>query len=91
MTRGAKPGERRGGRSKGTSNKKTDKQVRAVKETGVTPLEYLLAVMRNDVGDPGERIDAAKAAAPYVHARLSAMEINATLGMSHEDALSELE
>ena len=37
-------------------------------EQGVSPLEFLLSVMR-DIANPLElRIDAAKAAAPYVHA-----------------------
>lgn len=38
------------------------------------PLEYMLAVLR-DVTKPAEdRMDAAKAAAPYVHAKLASVE-----------------
>jgi hypothetical protein len=39
--------------------------------TGVTPLEWMLAIMRNDQVDIRIRAEMAKAAAPFVHARLS--------------------
>jgi hypothetical protein len=43
-------------------------------EQGVSPLEFLLSVMR-DIANPLElRIDAAKAAAPYVHPRLAQIQ-----------------
>lgn len=35
----------------------------------LTPLDYLLTVMNDDTLNRGVRIDAAKAAAPYVHSR----------------------
>lgn len=62
-----------------------------MKQTGMTPLEYLLGVMNNSNIDEGKRIDAAKAACPYVHARLSSIEMNANVTTSHEDALAELD
>lgn len=65
--RGSKPGERRGGRTKGTPNKKTAEAVEAIKATGMTPLEYLTSVYQDITADEAKRIDAAKAAAPYVH------------------------
>ena len=81
---GSKPGERRGGRKKGTPNKKTAAVVEAVKAGGVMPLDYMLGVMRDPISndtDPsvkvamvGLRFEAAKAAAPYVHPKLSAIE-----------------
>jgi hypothetical protein len=40
---------------------------------GISPLEYLLDVMRDQAMDLDKRIDAAKAAAPYVHARLQSV------------------
>jgi len=64
-----------GGRKKGTPNKKTQEQIEAVKSDGITPLEYLLQVMRDEGREPNVRIDAAKAAAPYVHAKLSSVEL----------------
>ena len=42
---------------------------------GIMPLDYLLLVMRDETEDKRERLDAAKAAAPYCHARLSSTEL----------------
>jgi hypothetical protein len=42
----------------------------------LTPLDYLLSVVRDESEDKRERLDAAKAAAPYCHARLSATELS---------------
>lgn len=84
---GARPGA---GRKKGSPNKATQEQREAVAQSGTTPLEYLLDVMRNGT-DPSARLDAAKAAAPYVHPKLSSVEMKANVAVSHEDALSELE
>jgi hypothetical protein len=43
-------------------------------EGGISPLDYLLSLLRDDGLDRETRMDAAKAAAPYVHARLAAVE-----------------
>jgi hypothetical protein len=43
---------------------------------GLTPLDYLLSIMRDENEDKRERLDAAKAAAPYCHARLSSTELS---------------
>jgi hypothetical protein len=43
-------------------------------ETGITPLEYMLGILRDEESTKGEKMDAAKAAAPYVHARLAHVE-----------------
>lgn len=86
---GAKPGERRGGRKKGTPNKKTADLLDKIIGSGMTPLEFLVKVMREEmefyeIDEFGERkpapitpammIDAAKAAAPYVHAKRTQIE-----------------
>lgn len=73
-----------GGRKKGTPNKKNAAMIEAVVKSGVTPLDYLLGVMRRPIPDGTDpllaasieamRFEAAKAAAPYVHARLSTVE-----------------
>lgn len=39
--------------------------------TGTTPLDYLLDVMRNPEEATQLRVEAAKAAAPYVHPKLA--------------------
>lgn len=70
---GARPGA---GRKPGSPNKKTAELIKAVAESGVTPLDYMLTVMRNDLGDPRERLNAAVSAAPYVHAKLASIEVS---------------
>ena len=67
------------GRKPGSPNKKTAEVQRQVAESGITPLEYLLTVMRDAGGEPRERINAAIAAAPYVHAKLSTVDLKAEL------------
>jgi hypothetical protein len=57
-----------GGRKKGSKNKRTEELEKAA-ASGMTPLDYLLKVMRDKKQDVGIRVDCAKAAAPYVHAR----------------------
>lgn len=38
---------------------------------GITPLEYMLSILRDEQADKSQRFEAAKAAAPYVHPRLA--------------------
>jgi hypothetical protein len=68
---GARPGS---GRKPGSPNKKTAEVQKAVAESGITPLEYMLTVMRAPEAEPRERLAAAGMAAPYVHAKLSSVE-----------------
>lgn len=62
------------GRKKGEPNKRTAEAIAAAEASGITPLEYLLDVMRNS-GDDKMRMTAAMAAAPYIHPKLSAVEL----------------
>ena len=55
---------------------------------GITPLEYMLKVMRNSKADQSRRDDMAKAAAPYVHPRLSAVDHSGTLTTKQRHELS---
>ena len=72
MTHG---GAREGcGRKPGQRNGKTIEQVERIEASGLTPLDYMLSVMRDLSVDDARRLDAAKSAAPYVHARLSSVE-----------------
>ncbi len=71
---GSKPGERRGGRKKGTPNTASAKREAEIAKSGKTPLQFLLDRMRNAEADIAERIDCAKAAAPYVHYKLASVE-----------------
>ncbi len=88
--RGQNGGARDGaGRKKGSPNKKTQEIIAKVESTGITPLDYMLAIMRKpDLPDDAEtmaklshnnmRFEAAKAAAPYVHAKLASVEHKGT-------------
>jgi hypothetical protein len=44
------------------------------------PLDHLLEIMRDKDQDARSRLDAAKAAAPYCHARLSSTELSGPSG-----------
>jgi hypothetical protein len=69
---GARPGA---GRPKGAKNKKTLALAAEIAQSGLTPLKFMLGVMRNPKRPLDIRLDAAKAAAPYVHAKLSSVEL----------------
>lgn len=71
---GARPNS---GRRKGSLNKTTQEQREAVLSTGITPLEYMISVMRDESNDFDKRLDAAKAAAPYVHPKLANIDLKA--------------
>lgn len=46
-----------------------------IRASGTTPLDYMLQVMRDEGVEPAKRLDAAKAAAPYVHPRLASVAV----------------
>jgi hypothetical protein len=72
MTHG---GKREGsGRKQNSLTKKTREIAEASSEQGVTPLEYMLDVLRNAAEDPDRRAWAAEKAAPYMHAKLATVE-----------------
>lgn len=69
-------GARKGaGRTKGACTTKTREIADQAIMSGITPLEYLLNVMRNETEEPSVRMDAAKSAAPYVHPRLASESV----------------
>lgn len=70
MAKGAKTG----GRRKGTPNKASAAKAVEIAESGVTPLDFMLTVMRDPAKEFDVRLDAAKSAAPYVHPKLAAIE-----------------
>lgn len=72
----SKGGKREGaGRKKGAPNKRTVETQALAQQSGITPLEYMLQVMRTS-DDERMRMAAATAAAPYVHAKLSSIEMS---------------
>ncbi len=77
-------GQRKGaGRKPGSATKRTREIADRAMAEGVTPLEFMLQVMRSpsdhedakvQVAREAMRFEAAKAAAPYIHPRLAAIE-----------------
>ena len=67
-------GKKTGGRTAGTPNRATAAKAKAVEESGLTPLDYMLDVMRDTDKPADVRLDAAKSAAPYVHPKLASVE-----------------
>jgi hypothetical protein len=43
-------------------------------ESGISPLDYMLSIMRHPESTAAQKMEAAKGAAPYVHARLAHIE-----------------
>jgi hypothetical protein len=82
-TGGSRPNLGKGGRSekrgptKSVTQRKEaiDAQIELAEYTGVTPLEYMLSVMRNHKLDVTVRLTAARDAAPYVHAKLQSITV----------------
>lgn len=83
MPAGAKPGQRRGGRTLGTPNKKlhptriaAKQGVLMAQQSAISPLALLLGIVNNDPAFKKiapRRVACAIAAAPYCHARLAAV------------------
>lgn len=76
---GKRPGA---GRPRGSRNRRTRETIAAV-EQGLTPLAYLTSVYRDESIDIRCRLEAAKAAAPYVHPKLSQIEVQATADLRY--------
>jgi len=69
---GRRPGA---GRKSGSLTRRTREIAEQAAGYGITPLEYMLAVMRDCDEPPERRDEMAKAAAPYVHPKLAATEL----------------
>ena len=73
-------GRKTGGRKKGTPNKiKRPRKAQAaltdrLAAGGITPLEYMLNILRDDTAEPLQRSWAAEKAAPYCHSRLAPID-----------------
>jgi hypothetical protein len=53
-------------------------------EGAMMPLDYVLGIMRDKDQDSRSRLNAARAAAPYCHARLSSTELSGPNGSAVE-------
>lgn len=92
-------GRKTGGRKKGVRNKATAKKAQEIAASGLTPLDYMLKVMRDPRAGRFRRDDMARAAAPYVHPRLAALtnakgdgpgELNVNLTVTDADRIRAL-
>lgn len=66
-----------GGRKPGSKNKHVSPTAKSLEEivgNGITPLEYMLNVMRDESAEKPRRDEMSKASAPYIHAKLAAIE-----------------
>ncbi|MEN5279005.1 hypothetical protein ABE527_18925 [Brucella sp. TWI432] len=71
----ARGGKREGaGRPAGAVTAKTRDIANKASTDGLTPLEYMLNVLRDNKADPKDRMWAAEKAAPFVHPKLSSVE-----------------
>jgi len=85
---GYRPGS---GRKKGGFAKRTQDTMQLADELGINPVEFLLRRMHDQSLSMKDRIDCAKAAAPYVCPRLAAVENRVTVTKSHEETLDDLD
>ena len=65
------------GRPRGSRNKRTRTLLEAAQNGGEMPLDYFLRVMRDPSASAKRRDEMAKAAAPYLHSKLAAVEHSA--------------
>ena len=70
---GKRPGA---GRPKGARNIRSEETAKQIEESGLTPLEFLMGIVRDNDASLKERIECARAAAPFVHARLSSVDMD---------------
>lgn len=62
------------GRKPGASTRLNEQARKQAAEGGLMPLDFMLSVLRDENNTTEDRMDAAKAAAPYVHAKLASVE-----------------
>jgi hypothetical protein len=79
-------GKRAGaGRPPGAATRRTREIADKAAEGGMTPLEFMLQILRDPSKPEDMRLDAAKSAAPYVHPRLTSVEAHISHDISNLD------
>lgn len=85
-----------GGRPKGKANAATvrkkaiaERVEKRLGQRGATPLEIMARVMEGDLSVTEMQFEAAKAAAPYIHPKLSAVQMSATVKRDVRDFSDE--
>jgi len=72
-----------GGRKAGTRNRKTAELIKAVEATGITPLDYMLSVLRDEEKPESVRLQAARDSAPFIHSKLQSLEVETSVTTNH--------
>ena len=92
VAKDARGGRRDGaGRPLGSKGKRTAEAAQMATDLGADPVQFLLLAMSDEKLNMKDRIECAKAVAPYIAPRLSAVESRVTNVKSHEEMLSELD
>ena len=79
-------GKKTGGRAKGVPNKGRMKRQREIAASGMLPLDYMIAVMRDENQPTARRDEMARASAPYLHPKLVSKDVNLTADVSENFA-----
>ena len=79
------------GRRLGSKGKRTEASLKLAQELKADPVQFLLLAMSDESLNMKDRIECAKAVAPYIAPRLSAVESRVTNVKSHEEMLEELD
>ena len=74
-----------------TPNEAETKAPTTAPDPNMTPLDYLLRILRDESQPQSARVEAAKAAAPFLHPRLAQVAHGGAVQLAHEQALDELE
>lgn len=83
---GRRPGS---GRKPGAATKKTREAAELILAAGITPLGYFQGLLEGTMAFDEVKFEAAKAAAPYVHARLAAVEHSGSVGIKRATEVSD--
>ena len=78
------------GRKPGTANRRTVEVLEGALAKGQTPVEYMLAILRDDTADAADRRWAAEKAAPYIHPRPAPLQRNITINLPDLDKATDL-
>ncbi|MBR0868920.1 hypothetical protein JQ633_01010 [Bradyrhizobium tropiciagri] len=77
------------GRKKGAATKKTREAADLILASGTTPLGYFQGLLEGTMAFDEVKFEAAKAAAPYVHARLAAVEHSGSIGVKNASEVTD--
>lgn len=90
MPRGAKPGERRGGRQKGTPNIRTLEIAERLSALGCDPIEGMARIAQDENNPPDLRGRMYAELAQYIAPKRKSIEHSGSLSLRHEEALAAL-